>query len=158
MDRCLKCPPRHQFSIHNDGFRYSRYSWIFWFFQNFPNFLLFLDKKIHLTPIWNLTKFVRNFDFGSKTILQPFRVTNEDHFSYRDYNFWTKIRSCGNRFSTTMDFRFFTVFIRNSFTGPYRALCEAKFHPYRFKKVFFGSRFFRPEGLGVRTNITNRSG
>ena len=28
-------------------------------------------------------------------------------------------------------FRFFTVFIRNSFTGPYRAFCEGHFHPNR---------------------------
>ena len=75
-------------------------------------------------------------------------MTKEDHFSYRDHNFWTKIRSCENRFSTTVDFQFFTVFIRDSFTGPNRALCERHFHPNRSKKVFFGFRFFSAEGVG----------
>ena len=148
MDRGLKCPPRHQFSIHNDGFSISSiFMKIFDFFFKKPSFFAFFAQKIHLTPIWNLTKFVRNFDFGSKTILQPFRVTKEDHFSYRDHNFWTKIRSCENRFSTTMDFRFFTVFIRNSFTGPYRALYEGHFHPNPSKKVFFRISIFSAEGV-----------
>ena len=79
-------------------------------------------------------------------------MTEGDHFSYRDHNFWTEIRSCGNRFPTTMDFRVFTGFIRNSFTGPYRALCEGHFHPNR--SIFFRiSIFFGQMGWGFEPTL-----
>ena len=103
-------------------FRYNRYSWRFLTFFKKNSFLRFSHKKIHLTPIWNLTKFVRNFDFGFKTILEPFRVTKEDHFSYRDHNFWTEIRSCENRFSTTMDFSIFYCFYKEFLYWPLQSL------------------------------------
>ena len=133
------------------------------FFQNFPlfffnkkkSFLRFSYKKIHLTSIWNLTKFVRNVDFGSKTILQPFRVTNEDHFSYRDHNFLDKNLSCENRFSTTMKFSIFYCFYKEFLTEPSVRAISTKIDP---KKFFFGFRFFLLSVFGVRTNITNRSG
>ncbi len=114
----------------------------FWFFQKFPQFVRFFDKKIHLTPIWNLTKFVRNFDFGSKTILQPFRVTKEDHFSYRDHNFWTKIRSCENRFSTTMDFSIFYCFYKEFLYWPLQSPLWGPFPPKFIQKSFFSDLDF----------------
>ena len=141
-------------SIMTD-FRHSRYSWTFLIFSKFFHFLLFLDKQIHLTPIWNLTKFVGYFDFGSKTILQPFRLTKEYHFSYRDHNFWTKIRSCENRFSTTMDFSIFYCFYKEFLTEPSVRAISTQIDP---KKFSFWFRFFRLRVFGVRTNITKRSG
>ena len=44
-------------------------------------------------------------------------------------------------------FRFFTGFISNSFTGPYRALCEGHFHPNQSKKVFFRISIFSVDGV-----------
>ena len=143
MDRGLKCPPRHQFSIHNDGFSISSiFMKIFDFFSKNPQFLRFSYKTIHLTPIWNLTKFVRNFDFGSKTILQPFRMTEGDHFSYRDHNFWTKIRSCENRFSTTMDFCVFYWFYKQFLYWPLQSPLWGPFSPKSIQKSFFSDLDF----------------
>ena len=105
----------------------------FWFFSKKTRFFTFFTQKIHLTTIWNLTKFVRNIDFGSKTILQPFRVAKEDHFSYRDHNFWTKIRSCENRFSTTMDFLVFYWFYKQ-FLFTHRSIQKVFFRI----SIFFG--------------------
>ena len=123
------------------------------------SFFTFFAQKIHLTPIWNLTKFVRNFDFGSKTILQPFRVTKEDHFAYRDHNFWTEIRSCGNRFSTTMDFSIFYCFYKEFLYWSLQSPLWGLFPPKSIQKSFFSDLdFFRLSVFGVRTNITKRSG
>ncbi len=107
----------------------------FCLFSKNPHFLRFSYKTIHLTPIWNLTKFVRNFDFGSKPISQPFRVTKEDHFSYRDHNFYTKIRSCGNRFSTTMDFSIFYCFYKEFLYRSLQIPLRGPFSPKSTQKV-----------------------
>ena len=123
----------------------SWYSWIF--FQKISNFLRIYIQKLHLTPIWNLTKFVRNVDFGSKTILQPFRVTKEDHFSYRDHNFWTKIRSCENRFSTTMDFWAFYWFYKQFLYWPLQSFLWGPFHPPIHPKSFFRISILSAEGV-----------
>ncbi len=156
MDRGLKCPPRHQFSIHNDGFSISSiFMKISDFFSKNPHFLRFSHKKIHLTPIWNLTKFVRNFDFGSKTILQPFRMTEGDHFSYRDHNFWTEIRSCGNRFSTPMDFSIFYCFYKEFLYLPLQSPLWGPFSPksIQFFIFFWISIFFCQRGWGFEPTL-----
>ena len=140
-------------------FRYRRYSWRFLTFFQKTLIFTFFAQKIHLTPIRSLTKFVRNFNFESKTILQPFRVTKEDHFSYHEHNFWTKIRSCENRFSTTMGFWVFCWFYKQFLYWPLQSPLWGPFPPKLIQKsFFFGSRFFRLRVFGVQTNITNRSG
>ena len=127
---------------------------IFDFFSKNPHFLRIYIQKIHLTPIWNLTKFVRNVDFGSKTILQPFRVTKEDHFSYRDHNFWTKIRSCENRFSTTMDFWVFYWFYKQFLYWPLQSFLWGPFHPLIHPKSFFSDLdYFGQRGWGFEPTL-----
>ena len=155
MDRSLKCLPRHQLSIHNDGFSISSiFMKIFDFFSKNPHFLRFSCKNIHLTTIWNLTKFVRNGDFGSKTILETFRVTNEDYFSYRDNNFWTKLRSCENRFSTTMDSEFFYWFYKQFLYWPLQSFLWGPSPPKSIPKSFFSDLdFFGQRGWGFKPTL-----
>ena len=113
---------------------YSRLEWLKE--TTFHTAIIIFGQKIHLTTIWNLTKFVRNVDFGYKPILQPFRVTKGDHFLYRDHNFWTEIRSCGNRFSTTMDFWVFYCFYKEFLYWPLQSLLWGPFPP---KSILFFS-------------------
>ena len=122
VNRALKSRPRCQFSIPNARFSISAiFSEIFYIFQNFLDFRYFSCVGIHWTPNRNCSKFVRNLDFGSKTILQPFRMANVDHIPYPDHNFWMKIDCCGIWFLTLMDFHVFytfcTVFLYWSLQG-----------------------------------------
>ena len=116
VNRALKSRPRCQFSIPNPGFSISAiFSEFCYNFQTFLDFRYFSCVGIHWTPNRNCSKFVRNLDFGSKTILQPFRMANVDHIPYPDHNFWMKIDCCGFWFLTPVDFpvlhTFCTVFL-----------------------------------------------
>ena len=75
-------------------------------------------------------------------------MTKEDRFSYRDHNFWTKIRSCENRFSTTMDFWVFTGFTSNSFAGPTELSVSTIPPTDPSEKFFFRISIFSAEDVG----------
>ena len=155
VNRALKSRPRCQFSIPNPGFSISAiFSNIFYIFQNFLDFRYFSCVEIHWTPNRNCSKFVRNLDFGSKTILQSFRMTKIDHIPYPDHNFWMKIDCCGIWFLTPMDFHVFYTFCTVFLYWP---LQSPLWGPFRRKNFFFGNRLFRPEVSGYRPSVPKRS-
>ena len=106
----------------------------FTFFKMSSIFAIFSCVEIHWTPNRNCSKFVRNLDFGSKTILQSFRMTKIDHIPYPDHNFWMKIDCCGIWFLTLMDFHVFYTFCTVFLYWP---LQSSLWGPFRWKKLFF---------------------
>ena len=154
VNRVLKSRPRCQFSIPNAGFSISTiFSEIFNFFQNFLDFRHFLCVKILWTPNRNCSKFVRNLDFGSKTILQSFRMTKIDHIPYPDHNFWMKIDCCGIWFLTPMDFHVFYTFCTVFLYWP---LQSPLWGPFRRKKLFFRKSIISPRDVGISTECSEK--
>ena len=113
----------------------------------------FLCVKILWTPNWNNSKSVRNLNFGSKTILQSFRMTKIDHIPYPDHNFWMKIDCCGIWFLTPMDFHVFYTFCTVFLYWP---LQSPLWGPFRRKKLFFRKSIISPRDVGISTECSKK--
>ena len=127
----------------------------FFLFSKKLQFLHFFGLKILWTPDEFGKKWVQNQVFGPKPCLEPFRVTKVDYFSLFDHKKIMILSWVRNRFLGLMDFCYLGCFYKGFL---YSSLQSLLWGLIWSKKTFFGSRFFRPEGLGVRTNSTKRSG